>query len=251
MTQSKQAYIFGIHAVHQLFENQMNHVLEVWIQTHAHNPKIQTLQAQAQQQGIAIHEVPKKTLDNLTDKGTHQGIVVRCQTRAPATQITLEACLATLQVPPFLLILDGVQDPHNLGACLRTADAAGVHAVVIPKHRACTLSPTVRKVASGAADTVPLIQVTNLARTLHGLQQQGVWLIGADACGQTSLFETPLKGALALILGAEGSGLRRLTRETCDRLVHVPMFGKIRSLNVSVTAGICLYEAVRQRTMGC
>ncbi|MDY6994644.1 MAG: 23S rRNA (guanosine(2251)-2'-O)-methyltransferase RlmB, partial [Pseudomonadota bacterium] len=162
-------------------------------------------------------------------------------------QMSLPDYLASLTVPPFLLILDEVQDPHNLGACLRTADGAGIHAVIVPKNRACHLSAIVRKVASGAADSVPLIQVTNLARTLTWLKAQGIWLVGADAVGQTSLFKAHLQGALALILGAEGHGLRRLTREACDVLVHIPMLGKVESLNVSVATGICLYEAVRQR----
>ena len=155
--------------------------------------------------------------------------------------------LAGLEVPPFLLILDGVQDPHNLGACLRTADAAGVHAVIVPRDKACGLTSTVRKVACGAAETVPFVQVTNLTRTLKALQQAGIWIIGTDLDTTQSLYDSDLTGPLALVLGAEGKGLRRLTREACDSLVKLPMQGTVQSLNVSVSAGICLYEALRQR----
>ena len=150
--------------------------------------------------------------------------------------------------PPLLLVLDGVQDPHNLGACLRTADAAGVSAVIVPRDRAAGLTPTVRKVASGAAETMPLIQVVNLARTLRWLKERDVWIVGADDQAPKSLFEAPLSGALALVLGAEGPGLRRLTREHCDLLVAIPMAGAVESLNVSVAAGVLLFEAARQRS---
>jgi 23S rRNA (guanosine2251-2'-O)-methyltransferase len=240
-------YIFGLHAVQQLFENEIQHVLELWAQSGSPNQRLQRLVQQAQQQGIAIHWVAKKTLDKLTDQGHHQGVLIRCRARPTPLQLSLPDYLASLPVPPFLLVLDEVQDPHNLGACLRTADAAGIHAVIIPKNRACHLSAIVRKVACGAADNIPLIQVTNLARTLTWLREQGVWLVGADALSETSLFDTKLTGALALVLGAEGHGLRRLTQEACDVLVHIPMLGKVHSLNVSVATGICLYEALRQR----
>ncbi len=243
----KYEHIFGLHTVRQVFENDISCVVELWTQQGRHDGKLQSLLKQAQQQGIVIQEVPKKTLDKLTGNQHHQGIVIRCKARPINTQSKLETILASLNQPPFLLILDEVQDPHNLGACLRTADAAGIHAVIVPKNRACSLSPSVRKVASGAADTVPLIQVTNLVSTLRWLQEQGVWIIGTDDETQTSLFDTSLTGPLALVLGAEGTGLRRLTRENCDVLVSIPMFGKVESLNVSVATGVCLFEAVRQR----
>lgn len=152
-----------------------------------------------------------------------------------------------LTVPAFLLILDGVQDPHNLGACLRTADAAGVHAVIAPKDKASGLTSVVRKVACGAAETIPFIQVTNLSRTMRDLQQAGIWMIGTSLDTELNIYEADLNGPLALVLGAEGKGLRRLTAENCDSLVKLPMFGSVQSLNVSVSAGVCLYEAVRQR----
>lgn len=247
MGNSKYEQIYGLHAVQQVLATDISRVYELWVQESRGDAKLQTMLTPVQQQGIAIHTVPRKTLDKLTQNGHHQGIVIRCQSRSLETQPTLEACIATLTIPPLLLILDEVQDPHNLGACLRTADAAGVHAVVVPKNRACGLSGVVRKVASGAADTIPLIPVTNLATTLRWLQQQGVWLVGADSHSQISLFETRLTGPLALVLGSEGTGLRRLTREICDVLVQIPLLGTVPSLNVSVAAGVCLYEAVRQR----
>lgn len=247
MTKKNSEQIFGLHAVQQVLKNDLARIIEMWVQQGLHSAKLPALLKEAKLQGIAIQPVPKKTLDKLTDNGHHQGIVIRCLAPPIKNETTLEEILASLTVPPFLLVLDEVQDPHNLGACLRTADAAGIHAVIVPKNQACKLTATVHQVASGAAETVPLITVTNLARTLHWLQEQGVWLVGADSNTQTSLFETRFSGSLALILGAEGRGLRRLTREACDVLVRIPMLGKVESLNVSVAAGICLYEAVRQR----
>ena len=247
MTKMKSEQIFGLHAVRQVFENDSSRVIELWMQQGRDDAKLQTLLNQAKRQGIAIQTVPKKTLNKLTENGNHQGIMIRYKAHPTKTQTTLEEIIASLTVSPFLLVLDDVQDPHNLGACLRTADAAGVHALIVPKNQACKLSAIVHKVASGASNTVPLIQVTNLARTLHWLKNQGVWLVGADENSQTSIFETRLTGSLAYVLGAEGEGLRRLTRETCDVLVRIPMLGIVQSLNVSVAAGICMYEAVRQR----
>ena len=245
----KQQYeqIFGLQAVRQVFKNDISRVVEIWAFKERHDERLQALLKQAQQQGLAIQAVPKKTLDNLTENGHHQGIVIRCKALSAKTQTDLADVFNSLTVPPFFLVLDEVQDPHNLGACLRTADATGIHAVIVPKNQACKLTAIVYAVACGAADTVPLIQVSNLARTLRWLQEQGVWLVGADCESQTSLFETDLTGPMALVLGAEGSGLRRLTRETCDTLIGIPMLGKVESLNVSVATGVCLYEAVRQR----
>jgi 23S rRNA (guanosine2251-2'-O)-methyltransferase len=245
LTKKNTEKIFGLHAVRQVLKNDFSRVMEMWVQQGLHSARLQALLKQAEQQGIAIQSVPKKTLDSLSDNGHHQGIVIRCKARP---QSTLEEILASKTVPAFLLVLDEVQDPHNLGACLRTADAAGIDAVIVPKNQACQLTATVRQVASGAADSVPLVQVTNLARTLRWLQDRGVWLVGTDAESQSSLFDSSLTGSLALVLGAEGRGLRRLTRETCDVLVRIPMSGTVESLNVSVAAGVCLYEAVRQRS---
>jgi 23S rRNA (guanosine2251-2'-O)-methyltransferase len=240
-------YVFGIHATRQILEHNFESVVEIWLQQGGNEYKFADLSRFIQQQGLTIQHVPKKTLDKLTNSAVHQGIVIRCRVSTNKTQPTLESCLAELTTPPLLLVLDGIKDPHNLGACLRTADAAGVHAVIVPKDRACSISATVRKVACGGAETIPFIQVTNLATTLRWLKTQGIWLVGTTEKSQTSLFTTPLQGAIAFVLGAEGSGLRRLTQENCDTLVHIPMLGTVESLNVSVATGICLYEAVRQR----
>jgi 23S rRNA (guanosine2251-2'-O)-methyltransferase len=174
-------------------------------------------------------------------------VVAACRQAATLGEADLEPLLARVPGPPLLLVLDGVQDPHNLGACLRTADAAGAHAVLAPRDRAVGLTPVARKVASGAAEALPFVQVTNLARVLGRLRDLGLWVVGADAEAPGTLYQARLDGSLALVLGAEGSGLRRLTREGCDELVRIPMAGAVQSLNVSVAAAVCLYEAVRQR----
>ncbi|KHD08540.1 23S rRNA methyltransferase [Candidatus Thiomargarita nelsonii] len=244
MTKKNTEKIFGLHAVRHVFKNDFSRVMEMWVQQGLHSAKLEALLKQAEQQGIAIQSVPKKTLDNLSDNGHHQGILIRC--KASQIQSSLENIIASSKTP-FFLVLDEVQDPHNLGACLRTADAAGIDAVIVPKNQACQLTGTVHQVACGA--TVPFISVTNLARTLRWLQEQGVWLVGTEAESQSTLFETNLTGSLAFVLGAEGRGLRRLTRETCDLLVRIPMSGTVESLNVSVATGVCLYEAVRQRSV--
>ncbi|EIJ42622.1 rRNA methylase, putative, group 3 [Beggiatoa alba B18LD] len=249
MNKSRHDIIFGIHAVQAVLQNDASRILEIWVQEGRQDARIEGLLNQARQHDLTIQTVAKKTLDKQVEEGSnHQGIIARCKAQAMQTQDDLAQLLEQLTVPPFLLILDTVQDPHNLGACLRTADAAGVHAVIVPKDKACGLSPVVRKVASGGAESVPLIQVTNLATTLRWLKEQGVWIIGTAGESQQSLFATELTGALAIVLGAEGTGLRRLTQELCDTLVKIPMFGQVESLNVSVATGVCLYEAVRQRT---
>jgi 23S rRNA (guanosine2251-2'-O)-methyltransferase len=174
-------------------------------------------------------------------------VVAESKAKAALNEAGLNQLLDNLAEPPLLLILDGVTDPHNLGACLRTADAAGVHALIVPRDKACGLTAVVRKVASGAAETVPFVQVTNLARTLKALKQRNIWLVGTDLDTEQDIYEADLSGPLALVMGAEGKGMRRLTREQCDFLVKLPMRGSVQSLNVSVSTGICLYEAVRQR----
>lgn len=244
---NKYEYVFGIHAVRHVLEKRVEQVVEVWVQQEREDTRLTALLENVKRHGLGLQRVPKKTLDKLTAGAVHQGIVIRCQTKTPPSEVTLDTCLATLTVPPLLLILDGIQDPHNLGACLRTADAAGVHAVIVPKDRACSVSATVRKIACGGAETVPFIPVTNLATTLRELKKRGIWLIGATEKAPTSLFATPLSGALAFVLGAEDQGLRHLTQELCDVVVHIPMLGSVESLNVSVATGICLYEVMRQR----
>jgi 23S rRNA (guanosine2251-2'-O)-methyltransferase len=186
----------------------------------------------------------------MADDGVHQGIIARCRPRPVASESDLVGILDGLETPAFLLILDGVQDPHNLGACLRTADAVGVDAVIVPRDRAVGLTPVVRKTASGAAETVALIRVTNLARTLRMLKKRGIWLVGAAEAVGNPIFEVDLQGPLAIVMGSEGKGLRRLTREQCDVLADLPMKGEVESLNVSVAAGVCLYLALGQRLAG-
>lgn len=195
--------------------------------------------------GVAVHAADEQRLAALAGNNKHQGVVAVVD--AAPVSMTLDEILDAATEPPLVLALDGVTDPHNLGACLRSADAFGVHAVVVPKDRAVGLNATVAKAASGAADTVPLVSVTNLVRSLSVLKERGVWIVGADVDGE-SLFEAELSGPIAWVLGAEGSGLRRLTREACDRIVTIPMQGAVESLNVSVSAGICLFATRRQRT---
>lgn len=239
--------IFGMHAVQAALQHEPDTIKRVWMEHARRDKRAQAISQLARQHAIPVQRVERQELDQMTAGGRHQGIVAEARLQPALNEAGLKALLAKLEEPPFLLILDGVQDPHNLGACLRTADAAGVHAVIAPRDKACGLTSTVRKVASGAAETIPFVQVTNLARTLKELQQAGIWIIGADLNTTKSLFASDLTGPLALVLGAEGKGLRRLTRDACDTLVKLPMHGTVQSLNVSVSAGICLYEALRQR----
>lgn len=236
--------IYGIHAVEAALRRDDNDVVELIFAMARNNQRIDRLRDMAGQLGIAIHELPVHELDTLCNHQRHQGVAARI---AGAERLqTLEQVLDTV-AEPLLLVLDGVQDPHNLGACLRTADAAGVDAVIVPRDKAVGLTPVVHKVACGAAESVPFFQVTNLARTLRQIQQRGIWVIGADERGDSGLYAADLRGPLALVLGAEGKGLRRLTREHCDRIVSIPMAGQVSSLNVSVATGVCLFEIVRQR----
>jgi len=201
----------------------------------------------ARKKSVKVTFVERKKLDELCS-GNHQGVVAHSRTPKVKSESFLDELLQDLDVPAFLLVLDGVQDPHNLGACLRTADAAGVHAIIVPKDKSASLTPTVRKVACGADQTVPFIQVTNLARTLKLLKSYQIWIIGTAGETDATIYNSDLKGPLALVMGTEGKGMRRLTRENCDLLVKIPMLGNVESLNVSVATGISLFEAVRQRT---
>ncbi len=244
---SRQNYIYGLHAVQAALEKEPETISGLWLEHARRDARAQKLMALAREAGIEIHKVRREELDARVGEVRHQGVVAAATAASAHDETWLKRFLASLDEAPFLLILDGVTDPHNLGACLRTADAAGVHAVIAPRDKACGLTGTVRKVACGAAETVPFVQVTNLARSLRMLQKQGVWLIGADAETSQDIFATDLRGPLGLVMGAEGSGLRRLTREHCDQLIRLPMLGSVQSLNVSVSTGICLYEALRQR----
>jgi len=247
MTHMDRAY--GLHTVEGLIAETPEQVREITVAAGRHDRRLGALIAAAELHGIVVHRLPGGELDRLLPGARHQGVVATLagQSTEKFREQDLSTFLAGLTSPPFLLILDGVQDPHNLGACLRTADAAGVHAVIVPRDRAAGITPVVRKVASGAAETVPVFTVTNLARTLRELKETGVWLYGASDNADTSLYDTDLRGPLALVLGSEGKGLRRLTRELCDYLVAIPMAGRVESLNVSVAAGVLLFEARRQR----
>lgn len=238
--------VFGIHAVGALMQRAPQDVLELFVMKDRDDKRMQPLIQQARQHGVSVQFCNRKTLDDMVG-GQHQGIVAKARLQSSGTEADLAAIVAAND-KPFILILDGVTDPHNLGAILRSADAAGVHAVVAPKDRSVKLTSVVRKVACGAAENVPFITITNLARTMRELQEAGVWIVGTAGETETLVYDADLKGPLALVLGAEGEGLRRLTRETCDSLVKIPMFGTVSSLNVSVAAGICLFEAVRQRS---
>lgn len=209
--------------------------------------KLQKVAHAAQNNEIPCQLVKRAKLDELVDDENHQGVVAICTPGEIHDEAFLFQLLANLDEPAFLLILDGVTDPHNLGACMRTAEAAGVHAVIAPKDNSAGLNPVARKVACGAAEVLPYVPVTNLARTLKKLQETGVWLYGAAGDAEASVYQTDLKGAVGILMGAEGDGLRRLTQETCDHLMNIPMAGSVSSLNVSVATGVCLFEAVRQR----
>lgn len=245
MSRQSSEIIYGMHAVESTLRNDPVNVFQLLLEKGRHDRRIQQLIELAQQQGIAVEPMRKPELDKLCQQQRHQGVAIRYKAGASASRYSLDDILARDQV--LILVLDGVQDPHNLGACLRTADAAGADAVIVPKDRAAGITPVVRKVACGAAETVAFFQVTNLARALEELQQANVWIIGAAGEAEQDIYDQDLKGRIALVMGAEEKGMRRLTREKCDHLVKLPMAGQVESLNVSVATGICLYEAVRQR----
>ena len=238
--------VYGFHAVISRLRQHAASVQEIYLDATRNDARAQDLTKLAESHAVRIMAVDGKRLDGLTGNARHQGVAARVL--AMQLKHDLDDVLAGIAGPALLLVLDGVQDPHNLGACLRVADAFGVHAVIAPKDRAVGITPVVSKVASGAAETVPYITVTNLARTLRELKDSGIWIIGADENGTTGLYDCKLKGALAWVLGAEGEGMRRLTREHCDELVRIPMSGTVESLNVSVASGVCLGETFRQRT---
>ncbi len=239
--------IYGFHAVTARIRQNPEGVMEVYLQSQRQDQRMRDLIALAEAAGVRVIPVEGVRLDGMAGGARHQGVAARVDAARRVQH--LEDVLDTLIEPPLLLVLDGIQDPHNLGACLRSADAFGVHAVIAPKDRAVGITATVEKVACGAAETVPYITVTNLARTLRELKEQGVWVVGAAGEAKQDLHTFKHTGGLALVLGAEGEGLRRLTMETCDELVRIPMLGSVESLNVSVSAGICLFEARRQRAM--
>lgn len=238
--------IIGIHAVTAVLKQQPERVQRLLMAPVKVRPKMQAILDKCQQFTIPVESLSKTELDQLST-GNHQGVIAVCRASQVRLEVDLPSLIEQAEKPPLLLILDGVTDPHNLGACLRTADAAGVTAVIVPKDKSVGLTETVAKVACGAAETMPLIQVTNLVRCMQQLQQLGVWLVGTSGDAEQLLYEVDLQGPVALVMGAEGDGIRRLTAETCDYLARLPMSGYVSSLNVSVATGVCLFEAVRQR----
>lgn len=239
--------IYGFHAVTSRLRQKAAGVHEIYLDAARRDRRARDLAQAAQARGVRVILIEGVRLDGMSGHARHQGIAARVEAAAPAQD--LDDILAGLSEPALLLILDGITDPHNLGACLRVADAMGVHAVIAPKDRAAGMTPVVEKVASGAAETVPFVAVTNLARTMRELKEREIWLIGADQGAASDLYSVKLQGPLAWVLGAEGEGMRRLTRENCDELARIPMLGAVESLNVSVSAGICLAETRRQRQL--
>ena len=237
--------IYGFHAVTSRLRQQAAGIREIYLDASRGDHRSRDLARAAQERGVRVIMVEGARLDGMTGRARHQGVAARVEAGEPGRD--LDSILDGLNEPPLLLILDGVTDPHNLGACLRVADAMGVHAVIAPKDRASGITPVVEKVASGAAQTMPFVAVTNLARAMRELKEREIWLIGADQNASRDLYSTRLEGPLAWVLGAEGEGMRRLTRESCDELARIPMLGSVESLNVSVSAGIVLAETRRQR----
>lgn len=249
---SQKQWIAGINAVSAALEHDAEHVREVLIEAGAKNPRLAEIENRAQRLDIAVRKVATQALDGVVGNLRHQGVVARYAAARTYGENDLEGLVDAAEGRALLLVLDGVQDPHNLGACLRSAAAAGATAVVIPKDKSVQVNATVRKTSAGAADSIPVVPVTNLARTMRDLQKQGVWLYGLAGESDASLYALDLRGNVALVLGGESDGLRRLTRENCDQLVRIPMPGgsEVESLNVSVAAGVTLFEAVRQRVAG-
>jgi 23S rRNA (guanosine2251-2'-O)-methyltransferase len=239
--------IYGLHAVRSMLTRHPERVRSVRLAQGRDDPRAREIEELARKSGRTVQRIDARSLAQALGDVSHQGVVAEIEPLRAWTEDDLVTALETAK-DPLILVLDGVQDPHNLGACLRTADACGALAVVVPKDRAAQLNATARKVAVGAAETTPVVSVTNLARALKMLKEAGVWVVGADADGPKLAHEADLKGGVALVLGAEGSGLRQLTRQTCDFVVRLPQLGTVESLNVSVAAGMLLYEAVRQRT---
>ncbi len=240
--------VYGLHAVTTLLQRSPEQVVELWVMKGRVDARMQRVLELAQEQQLDVREADKGLMNQKADEGNHQGIIAWRKPVQNKTEKHLPDILDSISGAPLILILDGVTDPHNLGACLRTADAAGVQLVIAPKDKSAPLNATAAKVACGAAEAVPYIQVTNLARTMKDLQERGIWIVGTAGEAERSIYQQDMKGPIALVMGAEGSGMRRLTREHCDYLVNIPMAGEVSSVNVSVATGICLFEAVRQRS---
>jgi len=239
--------LFGIHAVQAALEHSPQKIRRAWVDAQRQDARLQPVLDALSALGIQPEKTERKKLDRLADGKNHQGIIVSVELPAMLDEDQLKQAVASLNEPAFYLVLDQVQDPHNLGACLRTADAVGAHGIIVTKDNAAGITPTVCKVASGAAETVPVYQVTNLARVLRWLKEQNIWIMGAAGEAEQTVYEMDLNMPLALVMGAEGSGMRHLTRQHCDFLVKIPMAGQVESLNVSVAAGVLLYEVFRQK----
>jgi len=239
--------LFGIHAVEAALQHDAANIVELFIEAGSHNARLKELSERAREAGVKPHARDKAALDRMTGGARHQGAVARYRAPPPRSETELAALVQAAGRDALLLVLDGVTDPHNLGACLRSAEAAGVNAVLAPKDKAVGITPTVRTASAGAADRVPFFAVTNLARTLKALKEQGVWLVGLAGDTRDDYFRLDLAGPLAIVVGSEGEGLRRLTREACDFVARIPMRGSVESLNVSVATGVALFEALRQR----
>lgn len=239
-------FIFGIHAINAVLEKDPARIIEAFVLKGRQDDRLMPVIEQLQMCGVSIQQMGRKTLDEKAKGANHQGIIAKVKPAKALNEHDLDQIIAKTKTPLFL-ILDGVTDPHNLGACLRNADAAGVAAVIVPKDKSAPLTGTVSKVACGAAETVPFVRVTNLARTMRAMQEQGVWIVGTAGEATHDVYDAKLTGSLAIVMGAEGDGMRRLTRETCDDLIKIPMAGSVSSLNVSVASGVCLFESVRQR----
>ena len=243
MSKHKTEIIFGIHAVESVLRTHPEQVLQLWVQAGRKDKRMQTVLRLADRQGVSVETCSRDVLQKKSADNKHQGVVAKIRIDRQ-TQPELEDILARPKL--LLLVLDGVQDPHNLGACLRSADASGVDAVIVSKNRSPGLTPVVRNVASGAAETTPFIQVSNLARMLQQLKDNDVWVVGTAGEASTSLYQSTASNRMAVVMGAEGEGMRRLTRESCDELIYIPMQGHVESLNVSVATGICLFEYRRK-----
>ncbi|WP_260259975.1 23S rRNA (guanosine(2251)-2'-O)-methyltransferase RlmB [Vibrio intestinalis] len=239
-------FIYGIHAVKAVLAREPERFIEAFVLKGRQDDRLMLILNELQMVGVSIQQMGRKALDDKARGTNHQGIIARVKPAKQLNENDLDDIIAKHE-SPLLLVLDGVTDPHNLGACLRNADAAGVAAVIVPKDKSAPMTATVSKVACGAAETVPLVRVTNLARTMRALQDQGIWFVGTAGEATHDIYQAKLTGPLAIVMGAEGDGMRRLTRETCDDLIKIPMAGSVSSLNVSVASGVCLFEAVRQR----
>lgn len=240
--------IYGLHAAQATLDYSADKIYKVWFDSQRRDKRHLALIAQIQKLGCVVEKSDRKRLDKMTDGKNHQGIVIEVEIPAVHSESELKHKVQTMSEVPLFLVLDQVQDPHNLGACLRTADAAGVHGIIISKDNSSGITPTVCKVASGAAETVPVYQVTNLARILRWLKEQNIWIMGTSGNTEESIFSADLTIPLAIVMGTEGTGMRRLTEQQCDFLVKIPLVGQVESLNVSVAAGVMIYEAFKQRS---